>query len=115
MWSRLREQYRFSAAELATLQPDKQEWVKRGALTLHDMMDMTVFPVKPITDMQADLAEVWSMHWTPEQLHSLSVTYANVLRKCLTQMYYILSLARPLLSPTAHAGVAHCEWQDSRI
>lgn len=68
----------FTALELHTLQPDKSEWVKRGALTLHDMLDMTVFPLNPISDMHADLAELWSMQWTVEELVRMDVTFSQI-------------------------------------
>jgi len=77
-WRKLRDTFQFTAEELRTLQPDKGEWIKRGALTLHDMGDMAVFPINPITDMHADLAEVWSMHWTPEQLGAMGVTFVDM-------------------------------------
>ena len=77
-WSILLERYMFTALELHTLQPDKSEWVKRGALTLHDMLDMTVFPLNPISDMHADLAELWSMQWTVEELVRMDVTFSQI-------------------------------------
>jgi hypothetical protein len=74
-WHELRLQYNFTAEELHTLQPDKEEWMKRGQLTLHDVLDMNVFPVNPFDDMRADLAEVWNMHWSPEALASMKISY----------------------------------------
>jgi len=85
-WRKLRDWYCFSAHELHTLQPEKNEWVKRGALTLHDMLDMTVFPMNPIIDMHADLAELWSMHWSVEEMRSMQVTYAQMKRSGLNHM-----------------------------
>lgn len=77
-WRRLRDQYHYSAADLQGLQPSKTEWIKRGALTLRDLHEMAAFPVNPITDMHADLAEVWSMHWTPEQMAEMGITFAQM-------------------------------------
>ena len=83
-WRRLRADYAFSAAQLKTLQPDRSEWINRGALTLYEMLDMTVFPVNPLVDMRADLAEMWSMRWTPDQLSSMHVTYDQMRVRGLT-------------------------------
>jgi len=85
-WRKLRDRYHFSALELHTLQPAKNEWVKRGALTLHDMLDMTVFPINPVIDMHADLAELWSMHWSVDEMRSMHVTYAQMKRAGLNHM-----------------------------
>jgi len=79
-WRWLRDRLLFTAEDLHTLQPDKSEWVKRGALTLHDMLDMTVFPLNPIDDMHADLAELWSMHWSAEDLMRMGVTFQQIKR-----------------------------------
>jgi hypothetical protein len=82
-WKQLRR-LRFSSSALKTLQPDKHEWIQRSMLTLHDMVDAIVFPVNPIADMRADLGEVWSMQWTPEQMLAMNVTYNDLLSKGLT-------------------------------
>ena len=79
----LREDFTFSGAKLQQLQPDKGEWIKRGALTLHDMVDMSIFPVNPISDLHADLAEVWSMHWSCDQMRLMGITYAQMKRNGL--------------------------------
>jgi hypothetical protein len=79
-WRTLRDEYFFSRENLQRLQPDKGEWIKRGALTLHDLVDMSIFPINPISDLHADLAEIWSMHWTPEQMALMGVTYAQMRR-----------------------------------
>lgn len=77
-WRCLRDKYGFSSEQLAKVQPDKQEWVKRGALTLHDMPDMLVFPVNPFVDLGADIAEVWSMQWPVELLAQMDVTFEHM-------------------------------------
>lgn len=82
-WKTLREEFAFSGAKLQQLQPDKVEWIKRGALTLHDMVDMSIFPVNPISDLHADLAEVWSMHWSCDQMRLMGITYAQMKRNGL--------------------------------
>ena len=77
-WRRLRTEYGFTSEQLAKLQPDKSEWVKRGALTLHDMPDMLAFPVNPFVDLGADIAEVWSMQWPVELLVQMEVTFEHM-------------------------------------
>lgn len=94
-WRQLRDRYLFTAAELHALQPDKMEWVKRGALTLHDMLDMTVFPLNPITDMHADLAELWSMQWTAEDLLRMGVTFSQI-KTCGLNYRIMLHFGYPL-------------------
>jgi len=82
-WRSLRQDYGFSRANLVLLQPDKNEWIKRGALTLHDMLDMSIFPINPISDLHADLAEIWSMKWTSDQMKLMHITYAQMKRNGL--------------------------------
>lgn len=82
-WSQLRR-LRFSSSALKELQPDKHEWINRSLLTLHDMRDTIVFPVNPISDMRADIAEVWTMRWTPDELQDMGVTYNDLVAKGLT-------------------------------
>ena len=86
-WRQLRNEFKFTAKHLYTLQPDKQEWVSRGALTLHDLPDMVLFPINPFTDLHADLAEVWSMRWTAEMLHAMGVRYDHMLVRGLTPLF----------------------------
>lgn len=77
-WRQLRHELGFSSEQLASLQPDKSEWVKRCALTLHDMPDMLIFPVNPFTDLGADIGEVWSMRWSVELLAQMGVTFEQM-------------------------------------
>ena len=74
-WRALRIEHGFRPDELHTLQPDKEEWIKRGQLTLSDVADMRCFPVHPFRDLRADLGEVWNMRWPPEILHAMGVTF----------------------------------------
>ena len=83
-WRRLRVEYGFSAHALHTIQPQVREWVARGQLTLHDVLDMSIFPVNPFTDLGADLGEVWSMKWSAEELASMGVTYEQMLVRGIT-------------------------------
>tara|TARA_B100001758_G_scaffold247962_1_gene269292 strand:+ start:23482 stop:24018 length:537 start_codon:yes stop_codon:yes gene_type:complete len=77
-WRRLRTELKFTPLELFKLQKDKNAWITRGSLTLHDLPEMTIFPVNPFTDMKADLGEVWSMRWTASQLADMHVTYSEM-------------------------------------
>jgi len=82
-WKSLHQDYSFTREKLFSLQPNKVEWIKRGALTLHDMTDMSHFPINPISDLHADLAEVWLMHWTAEEMKLMGITYAQMKRSGL--------------------------------
>lgn len=77
-WRRLRHELNFTPAELLKIQGDKQAWMTRGSLTLHDLPEMAMFPINPFVDMQADLGEVWSMQWTPALLCDMGVTYEQM-------------------------------------
>ena len=86
-WKQLRNELMFTAKQLHKLQPDKQEWVSRGSLTLHDLPDMVLFPMNPFTDLHADLAEVWSMRWNAEMLHAMGVRYDHMFVRGLTPLF----------------------------
>ena len=73
-WRQMREMG-FKSEDLKRVQPDKTEWIQRGGLQLADLKDMMVFPVNPITDFRADLAELWNMKCTPEELTLMGVTF----------------------------------------
>lgn len=83
-WHELRTNFGFLAEELKTLQPDKQEWIKRGQLKLFDLPEMVMYPVNPFEDLHADLAEVWSMEWKLEQWIDMQITYDQMRRQGLT-------------------------------
>ena len=80
-WHELRVEYNFTAEELYLLQPNKHEWLKRGQLALCDLPEMTIFPVNPYEDLNADLSEVWSMQWDLDMWCKMQITYAQM-RKC---------------------------------
>ena len=88
-WATLRR-LGFEPNELKQLQPDKHEWIKRGGVVLADLKDMTVFPVNPLTDFHVDLAELWNMACTSDDLLSMSVTFDDLLHAGLNPkiMYY---------------------------
>lgn len=78
------------AADLKRLQPDKLEWIQRGGVRLDDLRDMSVFPVNPIEDFRADLAELWRLAPTAAELHGMHVDYPQMLKRGLTPqiMFY---------------------------
>ena len=86
-WRRLRTELEFTPEQLHKVQPDKREWVARGALTLHDLPEMRVFPVNPFLDLNADLAEVWSMQWPADVLADMGVTYEQMQRRGLNPQF----------------------------
>ena len=83
-WRYLRVEIGLSPTELKRIQPDKTEWINRGALTLHILPEMTIFPVNPFEDLKADLGEFWSMKWTPEQMYQMNVTYDQLVSRGMT-------------------------------
>ena len=86
-WRRLRTELKFSVEQLNKIQPDKREWVQRGALTLHDLPEMIIFPINPFVDLNADLGEVWSMRWPADLLADMGVTYAQMKRRGLNPQF----------------------------
>ena len=115
-WRTLRLHYEFSADDLYSIQSDKNEWVKRGQLTLHDLPDMTIFPINPYTDMSADLAEVWSMRWGVDTLQAMGVTYEQMRSyglnsQIMKQMNKPLSNWQSLQFTKKHA----LEWSDDDV
>mgnify|MGYP001083737978 FL=1 len=94
-WRQLRE-LGFGAEQLKTLQPDKTQWIQRGGLQLTDITDMQVFPVNPLTDFRADLAELWNLKCSPDQLVLMGVTYTQLLQRGLNpqiMFYFNFSLS----------------------
>lgn len=80
----------FQPEQLKTLQPDKTEWLQRGMLQLDDIADMTVFPINPLTDFRADLAELWNLKCSSDALLAMGVTHQQLLAKGMNAqiMYY---------------------------
>lgn len=95
-WAQLRKM-NFTVDQLKRIQGDKTQWIQRGGLKLSDLLDTTVFPINPISDMQADIGEVWSMKWTSDQMKSMGITYEDFLRKGMTpeiMAHFNLSLSQ---------------------
>jgi hypothetical protein len=86
-WRRMRIELGFTVEQLQKIQPEKREWVQRGALTLHDLPEMVVFPVNPFVDLNADLGEVWSMRWPADLLADMGVTYEQMKRRGLNPQF----------------------------
>ena len=75
-WRQLRA-LGIEAAELMRLQPDKQEWLQRGGIQVADLLDMTIFPVNPLTDFGVDLAELWALKSTATQMASMGLDFIS--------------------------------------
>lgn len=88
-WKQLRD-LGISANDLKTIQPDKQEWISRGGVQGTDLRDMKVFPVNPIVDFRADLAELWQLGFSAEELVEMQVNISQLISKGLSPaiMYY---------------------------
>lgn len=84
-WKELRLTHKCTPRDLHRLQPEKEEWLKRGQLTLHDAWDLSVFPVNPFTDLRADLAEVWQMQWSADALVAMGVTYDQLQQQGMSE------------------------------
>ena len=83
-WRQLRE-LGLQPHQLQRVQPDKMQWIQRGGLCYRlqprDILDMTVFTVNPLTDFRVDLAELWNLQYSPEQLLEMNVTFAQLLER----------------------------------
>jgi hypothetical protein len=50
-----------TADDLKRIQPIVKEWIQRGRIQITDILDMTIFPVNPLTDVGVDLSELWAL------------------------------------------------------
>lgn len=82
-WRQLRS-LGLAAETLQKLQPDKHEWLQRGGIQVSDLVDMTVFPVNPLTDFGVDLAELWQLRCSAPTLASMGITVDQLIAKGLT-------------------------------
>jgi hypothetical protein len=82
-WRQLRA-LGLDAETLQRLQPDKQEWVQRGGIQVADLLDMTVFPVNPLTDFGVDLAELWQLRCSTAAMVSMGITFDQLIAKGIT-------------------------------
>jgi hypothetical protein len=83
-WRNLRDSLELTPEQLKQVQPSVEDWVNRASITLNDLPDMVCFPVNPFVHLHADLAEVWSMHWTSDILKQLNVTFDQLRAKGMT-------------------------------
>jgi len=96
-------------ADLQRLQPDKQEWLQRGGIQVADLLDMTIFPVNPLTDFGVDLAELWALKCSATQMASMGITFDQLLAKGITPQI-MSAFAMPLSDWTElHFAVQHAE------
>lgn len=82
-WPQLRLMH-FTVEQLMRIQPDKKKWIQRGAVGLKDVKDTMAFPINPISDLQADLGEVWSLRLSPEEMKQMGLTFDQFLSRGLT-------------------------------
>ena len=82
-WRQLRS-HNITASRLKKIQPDKYEWINRGGLQVSDLNDMTIFPINPISDFGVDLAELWQMQCTAQDLMAMNITYDQLIDKGLS-------------------------------
>ena len=73
-----------SAQDLYKMQPDKHEWLQRGGVCIEDLKDMSVFPVNPLTDFAVDIAELWNMQLSVEEMVKMGITYDQLVVKGIT-------------------------------
>ena len=83
-WTKLRKSALLCKHKLHKLQPDKQAWLQLGGVLLQDALDMDVFPVNPLTDLQADLAMVWAMGWSGDEMARMLITYEQLKQRGMT-------------------------------
>jgi hypothetical protein len=82
-WRQLRA-LGLDAETLRRLQPDKHEWLQRGGIQVADLLDMTVFPVNPLTDFGVDLAELWQLRCGTATMVSMGITFDHLIAKGIT-------------------------------
>ena len=70
--------------QLQRLQPDKNEWLQSGGIQVSDLLDMTVFPVNPLTDFGVDLAELWQLRCGTATMVSMGITFDHLIAKGIT-------------------------------
>jgi hypothetical protein len=93
-------------ADLQRLQPDRQEWLQRGGIQVSDLLDMTIFPVNPLTDFGVDLAELWAMKCSATQMASMGITFDQLQGKGITPQI-MSAFALPLSDWTELRFEAH--------
>jgi hypothetical protein len=82
-WRKLRA-LGLEAEALKQLQPDKHEWLQRGGIQVTDLIDMIAFPVNPLTDFGVDLAELWQLRCSTQNLVAMGITFEHLIQKGIT-------------------------------
>lgn len=80
---------------LMRLQPDKNEWLQRGGIQVADLLDMTVFPVNPLTDFGVDLGELWQMQCSTATMVAMGIKFDQLIYKGITPQI-MAAFAKPL-------------------
>jgi hypothetical protein len=92
-----------SSAQLYTMQPDTASWINHAGITLHDCIEMTQWPLHPIRDMNADLGDILSMRWTPDQMMRLGITLDDL--TCIGMEADVMCLFGYPLTSWVHLGL----------
>lgn len=71
-----------SASDLKLLQPDVRMWVRHKGVGLGDVPAMLEWPLHPIYDLGANIGDLATMHYSPEVMLRLGITYP-FLRDCM--------------------------------
>ena len=64
-----------SATQLKSLQPDVQMWIRHKGVTLSDVPAMLEWPLHPVYDLQANVSDLATMHYSPTVMARLGITY----------------------------------------
>ena len=73
-----------STQQLFRLQHDAYAWVQHGGLQMHDCLQMTQWPLHPITHLRADLADILQMRWTSNEMIKVGLTVTDLLTLGMT-------------------------------
>ena len=71
-------------SELILIQPDPSQWVAHGGVGLSHARSMTLWPANPFVHMGADLGDVLAQKYSAEELVSMGVDYAQLVKYGLT-------------------------------
>ena len=71
-------------AQLHQLQPDAGAWIRAGRVTLADCPAMQPWAPHPIRDFHADLVDIVEAKWSADVMHSVGLTYRDLVEIGLT-------------------------------
>jgi hypothetical protein len=71
-------------AQLHQLQPDAGAWIRAGRVTLADCPGMQPWAPHPIRDFHADLVDIVEAKWSADVMHSVGLTYRDLVEIGLT-------------------------------